>query len=50
MLTMRDMGVDTFVDVGPSDTLHKLMRRIDKSATRISFDPENPASPFDSPE
>lgn len=46
MLMLRNLGVDTLVDVGPSDTLHKLMRRIDKTATRIHFDPTDAAYPL----
>lgn len=43
---LRNIGVDTFVDVGPSDVLHKLMRRINRTSTRLSFDPESAAYPL----
>lgn len=46
MLTLRDLGVETLIDVGPNDVLHKLMRRIDKTATRFAFDPETPEPPL----
>ncbi len=37
MLQLRDLGVDTFVDVGPGESLSKLMKRIDRSATRKAY-------------
>lgn len=39
MQTLRARGVDTFAEVGPGDVLTKLMRRIDRSATRRTFGP-----------
>lgn len=37
MLTLRQLGVDTFIEVGPADALTKLMKRIDRSATRKAY-------------
>ena len=37
MLLLRQLGVDTFIEVGPSDALTKLMKRIDRSATRKAY-------------
>ncbi len=40
MLTLRSLGTDTFVDIGPGDSLSKLMKRIDRTATRKAFENE----------
>lgn len=37
MLRLRRLGVDTFIDVGPGDSLAKLMKRIDRSAQRMAY-------------
>lgn len=38
MITLRRLGVTTFIDIGPGDSLSKLMKRIDRSASRRTFE------------
>jgi [acyl-carrier-protein] S-malonyltransferase len=38
MLTLRGRGVERFVEIGPGDKLSGLMKRIDRKATRQTFE------------
>ena len=39
---LRDLGVDTFVEIGPGSVLSGLVRRIDRSLSAMSIsDPES---------
>lgn len=38
MLHLRERGVNTFIEVGPGKVLTQLMRRIDKTAMRLTFE------------
>lgn len=40
MQFLRDQGVETFIEVGPGDVLTGLMKRIDRKATRKTFELE----------
>ena len=35
---MIDMGIDTFVEVGPGKTLSKFIKKIDKSVTVLNVE------------
>ncbi|MFW5940346.1 MAG: ACP S-malonyltransferase [Chloroflexota bacterium] len=41
MRFLRQEGVQSFVEVGPGDVLTSLMKRIDRKAQRVTFEPSN---------